>query len=121
MGLSTGLVARFLGWTAGRFYDIERIGPPIPAGPVLLVANHPNVFLDAFVVFRIAGRPARPLAKASHFENPFYRPFLRALGGLPVHRRQDDPALMHRNEDTFLAAVAALHAGEAIQIYPGGA
>jgi len=119
-GRLTGATARVLGWAAGTFYDVERLGPPIPGGPVLVVANHPNVFLDAFVVFRATGRPARPLALASHFENPFYGPFLRALGGLPVHRRQEDPSLMHRNEDTFRAAVAALHAGDAVQIYPEG-
>lgn len=111
---------RILGWSAGRFYDVDRMGPPVPDGPVLVVANHPNVFMDAFVVFRVAGRPARPLVLASHFENPFFKPFLGALGALPVHRRQDDPSLMHRNEDTFLAAVSALQAGEAVQIYPEG-
>ncbi len=115
-----GIVVRALGWAAGRFYEIERTGPPVPDGPVLVVANHPNVFLDAFVVFRAVGRPARPLVKASHFENPVYRPVLAALGGLPVHRRQDDPSLMHRNEDTFREAVAALHAAEIVQIYPEG-
>ncbi|HUP01892.1 MAG TPA: 1-acyl-sn-glycerol-3-phosphate acyltransferase [Gemmatimonadota bacterium] len=96
------------------------MGPAVPEGPVLIVANHPNVFLDAFVVFRTAGRPARPLAKASHFENPVYGLFLRALGGLPVHRPQDDPARMPDNEETFRAAVAALRGGDVVQIYPEG-
>ncbi|MCI0547794.1 MAG: 1-acyl-sn-glycerol-3-phosphate acyltransferase, partial [Candidatus Rokubacteria bacterium] len=118
--IATGLVARALAWSAGRFYEIERTGPPVPEGPLLVVANHPNVFLDAFVVFHAIGRPARPLVKASHFENPPYRLVLAALGALPVHRRQDDPSLMHRNEDTFRAAVAALREGDALQIYPEG-
>ena len=102
------------------FYDVERLGPPIPDGPVLVVANHPNVFLDPLVIFHVAGRPTRPLSKASHFENPAYRPFLRALGGLPVWRRMDDATQTHRNEDTFRAATDALSAGEAVQIYPEG-
>src|SRR5690606_19385247 len=45
---------------------------------------------------------------------------LRGLGGLPVYRQQDDVALMHRNDETFARAVAALHAGDAVQIYPEG-
>ncbi|HYO46294.1 MAG TPA: 1-acyl-sn-glycerol-3-phosphate acyltransferase [Gemmatimonadota bacterium] len=114
------MMTHCLGWAVGRFYDVDRTGPPVPEGPVLIVANHPNVFVDAFVVFRIAERPARPLVMAAHFENPFFGPFLAALGALPVHRRQDDPSLMQRNEDTFQAAVAALQAGEAVQIYPEG-
>jgi hypothetical protein len=45
---------------------------------------------------------------------------LRGLGGLPVYRRQDDPALMHLNERTFDAAIEALLRREAVQIYPEG-
>ena len=45
---------------------------------------------------------------------------LRTLGGIPVYRRQDDPAAMHRNEDMFRAAVEVLREGGAIQIYPEG-
>jgi len=45
---------------------------------------------------------------------------LKALGGLPVYRRQDHPDQMHQNERTFDAAVAALHAGDAVQIFPEG-
>lgn len=117
--LSTGIV-RLLGWSAGVFKQIERVGGPIPGGPVLVVANHPNSLMDPLVIFRTAGRRTRPLAKAPLFDQPGVGLVLRALGGLPVYRRQDDPSLMDRNEDTFRAAVAALHAGEAVQIYPEG-
>lgn len=120
VGIAARLVTRCLGWTVGQFYRIDSMGAPVPDGPALIVANHPNVFVDAFIVFRVAGRPARPLVMAAHFENPFFRPFLNALGALPVHRRQDDPSQMHRNEETFQSAVEALRAGEAVQIYPEG-
>ena len=53
-------------------------------------------------------------------DNDRVRPFLRALGGLPVWRRMDDPALVHRNEETFRAAILALREGHAVQIYPEG-
>ena len=109
-----------LGRTASLFYELERRGGDIPDGPLLIAANHPNALLDPLVIFRIADRHARPLAKAPLFQHPLIGPFLRILGGLPVYRKQDDAALMAQNDRTFDAAVAALHQGEAIQIYPEG-
>jgi len=87
---------------------------------VLVTANHPNALIDPLVVFRTAGRVVRPLAKAPLFEQALVGTVLKGLGGLPVYRRQDDPALMHLNDTTFDAAIAALHAGEAVQIFPEG-
>lgn len=109
-----------LGRTASLFYDLERRGGAIPDGPLLITANHPNALLDPLVVFRIAHRHARPLAKAPLFEHPLIGPFLRILNGLPVYRKQDNAALMAQNDRTFDAAVEALRRGEAIQIYPEG-
>lgn len=113
-------MTRALGWAAGVFQTIEHVGGPIPDGPVLVVANHPNSLLDPLVIFRVAGRPTRPLAKAPLFGQRFVGSMLRTLGGLPVYRAVDDPAQMHRNEDTFRGAIGALHAGDAVQIYPEG-
>jgi 1-acyl-sn-glycerol-3-phosphate acyltransferase len=111
---------RLVGSAGGLFHEIERTGPPLPDGPVLLTANHANALLDPLVVFEAAGRPSRPLAKAPLFEHPIVGPFLWALGGLPVYRRQDDPTQMGKNQDTFDAAIRALHRGEVVQIYPEG-
>jgi 1-acyl-sn-glycerol-3-phosphate acyltransferase len=114
------IITRLAGWAAGVFTRIEVQGGPIPDGPVLVVANHPNSLLDPLIVFRVAGRPTRPLAKAPLFEQALVGSVLRGLGGLPVYRKQDDPAMMHRNDDTFSAAIDALRQGDAIQIYPEG-
>ena len=117
------LITRVLGRAAGAFHRIERVGPPLPSGPVLVVANHPNSLLDPLIIFRVSGRSTRPLAKAPLFRKAGVGLMLRALNGLPVYRRQDsdgDPDQMARNEDTFRAAIDALRAGEAVQIYPEG-
>jgi glycerol-3-phosphate O-acyltransferase / dihydroxyacetone phosphate acyltransferase len=108
------------GWAAHEFYVLDKRGDEIPEGPVLVVANHPNALLDPLIIFRITGRVARPLAKEPLFKHPLIGPVLKALGGLPVYRKQDHPDQMHQNERTFDAAVAALHEGHAVQIYPEG-
>ena len=113
-------IARATGWAVGAFYELDHVGAQVPSGPVLLVANHPNALIDPVIVFRVAGRPARPLAKAPLFEHPLVGPPLKGLGGLPVYRKRDDPALMHLNDTTFDAAIAALHDGDAVQIFPEG-
>jgi 1-acyl-sn-glycerol-3-phosphate acyltransferase len=114
-------IARVTGWAVGAFYELDHVGPDVPSGPVLLVANHPNALIDPVIVFRVAGRPARPLAKAPLFEHPLVGPPLKGLGGLPVYRKKDDPERMHLNDTTFDAAIQALHDGDAVQIFPEGA
>jgi len=116
----TRIITRLVGWAVSVFYDLERTGPKLPDGPVLVAANHPNSLMDPLVIFRTAGRTTRPLAKAPLFEQALVGTVLRGLGGLPVYRKEDDPGLTHLNERTFDAAIEALRAGGAVQIYPEG-
>lgn len=93
----------------------------IPArGPLILAPNHHNALVDGLLLLATAPRPLVPVAKAPLFRHPLIGPFLRLLGAVPVHRRQeagDDPA---RNQAMFAAAAAALRAGGAILIFPEG-
>lgn len=117
-----------LGYFAGlsraalrTFYRFERAGGEVPSeGPLLLVANHPNSLLDPAAVCSVARRPVRFLAKAPLFGEPLIGRIVRGCGAIPVHRRQDDATQMHRNEEAFRAAYAALAAGDAVGIFPEG-
>jgi 1-acyl-sn-glycerol-3-phosphate acyltransferase len=114
------IITKLAAWAISVFYTVERTGPRLTEGPVLVTANHPNALVDPLVIFRTAGRATRPLAKAPLFEHPLIGTVLKGLGGLPVYRRQDAPEQMHQNERTFDAAIASLHRAEAVQIYPEG-
>lgn len=125
-------VSRFAALAARLFYRLEHAGPrPPAAGPLLVVANHPNSLLDPALVTLAVGRPARFLAKAPLFTDPKVGWLVRASGAIPVHRQQDaavDAARQRdgagdrtaRNDDTFRAAEQALLAGDAIALFPEG-
>jgi glycerol-3-phosphate O-acyltransferase/dihydroxyacetone phosphate acyltransferase len=94
----------------------------VPAeGPVMLAVNHPNGLIDPLFLLCLSPRPVSFLAKAPLFEMPVISWFVRAMGSIPVYRRQDggfDPA---KNRQTFDRARAILSSGGAIAIFPEGA
>lgn len=103
------------------FYRLAVTGRRVPrSGPVLLVANHPNSLMDPAMVAAVAGRPVRFLAKAPLFTDPLLGWLVRGSGSIPVFRRQDDPAQLARNDETFRAVHRALADGSAVGIFPEG-
>lgn len=114
------LIAGLTGAAAGVFYRVDRHGPPLPDGPVIVAANHPNSLVDPLLIFHCSERITRPLGRAPLFDRRLLGPVLRALGAIPVYRRQDDPDEMHRNEEMFRAAIDVLRGGGAVQIFPEG-
>ena len=85
-------------------------------GPLIVAANHHNSIVDAMILMVAFDRPLRVLANAPLFKHPLIGPFLRTIGGLPVHRRQeagDDP---EKNRELFAATTEALGRGAAIAL-----
>ncbi|HEX5530362.1 MAG TPA: 1-acyl-sn-glycerol-3-phosphate acyltransferase [Methylomirabilota bacterium] len=90
------------------------------AGPVIVAANHHNALVDGVLLLALVPRRLVSVAKAPLFSNPLVGPFLRLIGALPVHRRQEggtDPA---RNAALFEASSSTLRSGQAILIFPEG-
>ena len=102
------------------FYRVERVGPPLPDGALLLVANHPNTLLDPSLVQTTAGRPVRFLAKSTLFHGQFLSPLIRGSGAIPVYRRIDPDVDTSRNAEMFAAVQRALANGHAICLFPEG-
>jgi 1-acyl-sn-glycerol-3-phosphate acyltransferase len=101
------------------FYRVDCAGAPPPAGPLLLLPNHPNALLDPAVIWATAGRDVRFLAKSVLFEGPL-RPLVAGSGAIPVYRRVDEGADVSKNVEAFAAVDRALAAGDAICLFPEG-
>jgi 1-acyl-sn-glycerol-3-phosphate acyltransferase len=113
-------VGRFWLWFFFRRVEVRGAPHVPPRGPVLLCINHPNNLIDSLLVGAVLSRKVHYLATASLFRNRLVARFLAACGAIPVYRRQDDPARVERNAETFDACFDMLARGRVIGIYPEG-
>ncbi len=89
-------------------------------GPMLIVSNHNNAFLDAVVVEMFAKRQIYSIARGDVFANPYIRSILNQLYILPIFRKEEGVKLMHKNEETFERCIELLGAKQQIIMYPEG-
>ena len=97
----------------GALYRVSVVGAArVPReGPVVFVANHVG-FIDGPMLPALAPRPTCVLVKRELFRGPLGW-FLRFIGHIPVTRGAGD-------RGALMAAVAILHAGGAVGIFPEG-
>ncbi len=70
-------------------------------GPVLIVANHPNSFLDAIIIGSLFNRPVHFLARGDAFHKPWHAKLLRILNMIPVYRLSEGKENLYLNEAAF--------------------
>jgi glycerol-3-phosphate O-acyltransferase / dihydroxyacetone phosphate acyltransferase len=90
------------------------------SGPVIFFGNHPNSLLDPALISCFCGRIVHFAAKDVLFRSPLLRPILRAMGAVPVQRREDHREGPVSNELAFERFFGVLAAGRAIGIFPEG-
>lgn len=89
-------------------------------GPLLLVANHPDSFLDAIILGSMYPRKMHFLARADVFRHPVANVLLRFLGMLPIYRAREGAEHLHKNAGSFDASVDILSKGGAVLIFIEG-
>lgn len=89
-------------------------------GPLLVVCNHPNTFMDPIVTASLLQQPVHFIAKSTVFGSGFQSWLLRQMHLIPIHRREDNPNQAISNEEAFAASYEALRQGKTLLIFPEG-
>lgn len=89
-------------------------------GPLLIVANHPNTFMDAAVIGTNLYQNPHFLVNASSFKNKTLRRGLNSMNAIPVMRKIDSQDGNINNDDMFAKCYEKLQEGASILIFPEG-
>ncbi len=87
------------------------------SGPLLIIANHPNSFLDALIIGSRYNRRIHFLARGDVFTKKHHRFLLGLLNMIPVYRLREGKEFLHLNEYAFTASVKLLNKNEAVLIF----
>ena len=90
------------------------------SGPLIFVANHRNMILDAGVIRYSCKRNLFYLAKHTIFNNKILGWLFKNANAIPVYRYQDDPNLVSKNIESFNAASDVFRQGKCLIIFPEG-
>src|SRR2546430_16034718 len=94
------------------FYRVTARGlENLPAGGFLLVPNHIS-WVDALILQFACPRPIRYVIDHEYFHKPILHPILRAIGCIPISKRQSHAAVR--------VAAEKLNEGEIVCVFPEG-
>lgn len=89
-------------------------------GPLLLVANHPNSFLDAIIIGSQCRHKVHFLARGDAFIKPWHSKLLRWLNMIPVYRLSEGKENLFLNEAAFLRSKEILSENGIVLIFIEG-
>ena len=89
-------------------------------GPLIIIANHPNTLMDAWVIGMICKQPIYYMAKATLFDSKFKLKLLKSLNMVPINRQGEGKIKGVSNEDSFSECYKILNEGKTLVIFPEG-
>lgn len=100
-----------------RVKNLERLPQK---GPLIIISNHPNTLMDAWVIGMICKQPIYYMAKATLFNSKFKLKFLKSLNMVPINRQGEGRIEGVSNEDSFGECYKILNEGKTLVIFPEG-
>lgn len=107
-------------WIFFRRFEVHNRHLMPDEGPLLVVSNHPNTFMDPIVTASLLRQPVYFIAKSTVFGSDFQNWMLRQMHLIPIHRREDHPGKPVSNEEAFSASFEALRQHKTLLIFPEG-
>ena len=93
----------------------------LPNGPLIVVANHPNTFMDPLIIASLMKQQIGFLGNAGIFSNSFFARILSYFHVIPVFRKKDiKPGVKTDNNHSFSKCHEFLNKKGTILIFPEG-
>ncbi len=89
-------------------------------GPLIIIANHPNTMMDAWIIAQSISQPIYFMAKGTFFNTPLKRWILNSLGMIPINRPIDNKTAGVNNNASFEACYKVLEEGKTLVVFPEG-
>lgn len=89
-------------------------------GAMIIIANHPNTLVDAWLLGIIAPKPIYYMTKATFFNSKWKMKLLRSLNMIPVNRATEAKTEGVNNNATLEECYKLLSEGKTLVIFPEG-
>jgi 1-acyl-sn-glycerol-3-phosphate acyltransferase len=89
-------------------------------GPKIIISNHPNALMDAWLIGTISKEPIYYMTKASFFNNKLKMWFLRSLNMIPINRADEAKIEGVNNNSTLEECYKILSEGKTLVVFPEG-
>jgi 1-acyl-sn-glycerol-3-phosphate acyltransferase len=89
-------------------------------GPMIIIANHPNTLIDAWLIGIISPKPIYYMTKATFFSSKWKMKLLRSLNMIPINRATEAKTQGVDNSSTLEECYNLLSEGKTLVIFPEG-
>lgn len=113
-------LVRFSLWVYAKRFGIYNREAANIATPLIVGVNHPNSFLDAFLVGSNMDHRVHFITRSGVFKHPLVRKILRSVNMIPIYRKSDGHGQLANNDASFEEVRKILKRGEHVLIFVEG-